>query len=377
MLSLSASVTHILLQPSGANWLLKLEQQTQENLDYNDHYYRQRLRALQAVDEMADNLFTRLEDYGLLGNTYIFYTSDNGFHIGQHRLQPGKSCGYEEDINVPLIVRGPGVPANHTTDLVTSHTDMAPTFFDILKIPQRDDFDGTAFPVTGPGIQAGDSNRREHVSVEYWGFAGGEGIYDGNSDTSLSTKIHAVDIHTDTLHENNTYKAIRILGPGYNLYYSVWCNNEHELYDMNVGFEPRIFSCFASIWKRNADRLNSQLDPGQLQNLLSPSGPDLSTLLGTNIPMAKVVARLDSLLFVLKSCKSRSCQRPWQILHPDGDVLTLGDALASRFDYFYEVEQQRVTYDFCSNGYLVEAEGPMWESQGVVYRDGLEWHQWV
>lgn len=182
MLSLSPSVTHLLSQPSGANWLLKLKQQTQENLDYNDHYYRQRLRALQAVDELVDGLFTHLEDYGLLENTYIFYTSDNGFHIGQHRLQPGKSCGYEEDINVPLIVRGPGVPANHTTDLVTSHTDMAPTFFDILKIPQRDDFDGTAFPVTGSDIQFGDSNRREHVSVEYWGFAGGEGIYDGIAD---------------------------------------------------------------------------------------------------------------------------------------------------------------------------------------------------
>lgn len=57
-------------------------------------------------------------------------------------------------------------------------------------------------------------------------------------------RFHAIDIHTDTLHENNTYKAIRVLGPGYNLYYSVWCNNEHELYDMNVGFKPPIFPVF-------------------------------------------------------------------------------------------------------------------------------------
>lgn len=33
---------------------------------------------------------------------------------------------------------------------------------------------------------------------------------------------------------NNTYKSIRLLGQGYNLYYSVWCNNEHELYDLSV-----------------------------------------------------------------------------------------------------------------------------------------------
>lgn len=36
------------------------------------------------------------------------------------------------------------------------------------------------------------------------------------------------------LHEHNTYKAIRIVGSGYNLYYSIWCNNERELYDMDV-----------------------------------------------------------------------------------------------------------------------------------------------
>lgn len=33
---------------------------------------------------------------------------------------------------------------------------------------------------------------------------------------------------------NNTYKALRVLGAGYDLFYSVWCNNEHELYDLTV-----------------------------------------------------------------------------------------------------------------------------------------------
>ena len=34
---------------------------------------------------------------------------------------------------------------------------------------------------------------------------------------------------------NNTYKALRIIGKNYNLFYSVWCTNEHELYDLKVG----------------------------------------------------------------------------------------------------------------------------------------------
>lgn len=33
---------------------------------------------------------------------------------------------------------------------------------------------------------------------------------------------------------NNTYKSIRLYGEGYNLYYSTWCSNEHELYNLNV-----------------------------------------------------------------------------------------------------------------------------------------------
>ena len=107
----SASLFHrlIIAQPSGANWVLDLPKQTEENEDYNDHLYRQRLRALQAVDELVNELFERLHEKDLLKNTYVVYSSDNGYHIGQHRLQPGKSCGYEEDVNIPLIVRGPGI----------------------------------------------------------------------------------------------------------------------------------------------------------------------------------------------------------------------------------------------------------------------------
>ena len=124
---------------------------------------------------------TRLDQHGVLGSTYIFYSSDNGFHIGQHRLQPGKSCGYEEDINVPLIIRGPGVDENSTADIVTTHTDLAPTFFKLLGISPRSDFDGAAFPITRDGITEAFKARREHVNVEYWGFAAGEGIYDRRS----------------------------------------------------------------------------------------------------------------------------------------------------------------------------------------------------
>jgi arylsulfatase A-like enzyme len=129
------------------------------------------LRALQAVDELVDGVFKKLEDYKILDNTYIIYSSDNGYHIGQHRLQPGKECGYEEDINIPLIIRGPGVAENVTTELVTTHTDLAPTILKLIGEKPRPDFDGSAIPVDKKAIAAAEKQWHEHVNVEYWGFA--------------------------------------------------------------------------------------------------------------------------------------------------------------------------------------------------------------
>lgn len=141
-------------------------------VDYNDHFYRSRLRALQGVDELVESLVERLEASDQLDNTYIIFTSDNGFHIGQHRLPPGKTCGFEEDIRVPLLIRGPGVPAGFVQDAVTTHIDLAPTIFDLAGIPSRPDFDGTAIPLTP--YSAGP--RHEHVTVEYWG----RGVMEGD-----------------------------------------------------------------------------------------------------------------------------------------------------------------------------------------------------
>ncbi|KAJ5833279.1 arylsulfatase [Penicillium riverlandense] len=294
-------------QPSGANWIKTLKRQNETNVEYNDHFYRTRLRALQAVDEMVDGLFARLQLHNILDNTYVVYSSDNGYHIGQHRLQPGKSCGYQEDINIPLIIRGPGIAENATTDIVTTHTDLAPTFFQLLGIPLRPDFDGDPIPLTQRQIEDVHEERQEHVTVEYWGSP----------------------------------NALRIKGEGYNLYYSVWCNNEHELYDMTTK-----------------------------NNYLSHK------ILDTDL--AKVVPRLDSLLLVLKSCKGQVCVKPWKALHPRGEVVTLEDALHARHDNFYEIEQTtRVRFEECARGYILDAEGPQFDEGKMILRDGLPWYEWI
>jgi N-acetylglucosamine-6-sulfatase len=72
--------------------------------------YQRRLASLLAVDEAIERIVNELSAEGALANTYIIFTSDNGFMQGQHRLHQGKFAPYEESIRVPLMVRGPGIP---------------------------------------------------------------------------------------------------------------------------------------------------------------------------------------------------------------------------------------------------------------------------
>lgn len=110
-----------------------------------------------------------------------------------------------------------------------------------------------------------------------------------------------------------------------------------------------------------------------MHNLYSSNGsyPADMRLLGTGLPL--VIDRLDSLMMVLKSCKGSTCVEPWEVIHPQGDVNSLSDALQVRYDSFYE-KQTRVSFNRCELGYIIDAEGPQAPYQ---YRKGWDWHSWV
>jgi N-acetylglucosamine-6-sulfatase len=110
----------------GDNPPLSLEQKV-----YMKELHRKRLQSMLAVDDMVGALIKALHDSGELDNTYIIFTSDNGFHLGQHRLGAGKWTPYEEDIRVPLIVRGPSVPEGRTLQHIVLNNDLAPTIADL------------------------------------------------------------------------------------------------------------------------------------------------------------------------------------------------------------------------------------------------------
>jgi N-acetylglucosamine-6-sulfatase len=303
--------------PSGVSWVHELPKLNQTLIDYHDEFQRSRLRALQSVDEMVDSLVKSLEDKGLLDNTYIIYTTDNGFHISQHRLPPGKECPFEEDIHIPLMIRGPGVPIGETANVVSSHTDLTPT---ILKLAggERPNLDGHPIPLDAEALSAPKSG--EHVNVEFWGEATLEGKYGSPFDDPETTS-------------NNTYKALRLIGEDYNILYTVWCSGEREFYDVSR-------------------------DPSQMHNYHDPHHTPSQIhydLLGRSFK--HVMNRLDALLMVTKSCKGRECHEPWRVLHPDESVATFADALHKSFDAFYE-GQPRVSFSSCVKGHVISEEGP-------------------
>jgi arylsulfatase A-like enzyme len=90
--------------------------------------FRERVRSVQAVDRMVGRIRATLRAMGVAQNTFIVFTSDNGFHLGQHRLTAGKRTPFDEDIRVPLIIAGPGVPHGAVTSEVAGTVDLAPTF---------------------------------------------------------------------------------------------------------------------------------------------------------------------------------------------------------------------------------------------------------
>jgi N-sulfoglucosamine sulfohydrolase-like protein len=83
-----------------------------------------------------------LQDSGELERTLFIYTSDNGFFHGEHRIPNGKVQHYEPSARVPLVIRGPGVPAGATQQRQSVNVDLAPTILDAAKAKAGRTVDG-------------------------------------------------------------------------------------------------------------------------------------------------------------------------------------------------------------------------------------------
>jgi N-acetylglucosamine-6-sulfatase len=89
--------------------------------------YQHRLETLLSVDDAVEKIVDDLQSRGALANTYLIFTSDQGFMQGQHRLHQGKFVPYEPSVQVPLLIRGPGIPAGSQPRALVWNGDITST----------------------------------------------------------------------------------------------------------------------------------------------------------------------------------------------------------------------------------------------------------
>lgn len=116
------------VQQQKPSWIKRLPKLSEKQIAEIDAFYRNRLRALQAVDEMLENITNFLQEEGIQDNTYLFYMGDNGQHLGDYRLPAGKRQAYDTDIRVPFLARGPGIKGAQKVTEVVMSVDLLPTW---------------------------------------------------------------------------------------------------------------------------------------------------------------------------------------------------------------------------------------------------------
>ncbi|WP_373324761.1 sulfatase family protein [Reticulibacter mediterranei] len=231
-----------------------------------DQLYRKRLQSLQAVDRAIATLYTTLQKTNQLNTTYIVFTSDNGFHLGQHRLPAGKQTAYEEDIHLPLVVRGPGVPAGKTVDQITGNIDLAPSFADMAGVKPASFVDGRSFLPLVHGNMP--TTWRQSYLVEHW-------LQQNSAHPQTNLGLQESD-DPDQETDISGSKAAKIVIPEYHAIrtkdylYVEYSTGEKELYNLKT-------------------------DPAELSSLAATAGPLL-------------LKSLSERLATLKSCKMDTCR---------------------------------------------------------------------
>lgn len=240
-----------------------------------DNDYRMRLQSLQAIDEGIEKIVNTLKANGQFDNTYIFFTSDNGYHMGNHRQLTGKIAPYDEELRVTMIVRGPGVPAGKTLDVLTGNIDLAPTWAELAGAKAADFVDGRSLvPLMRDNVPA---QWRQEFAIE-------NGVYQATQTRAAATPAPNTSAELleppdqdDT--ESNALPAAQraTLGvPAFRgirtqtLSYVEYITGEKEYYDLKA-------------------------DPYQLQNLAAKMDP-------------KILAQLSARVKELAACKAAACR---------------------------------------------------------------------
>ena len=129
---------------------------------------RRRAEMLLAVDEGLGRILDALEARGILDETFVLFTSDNGFFYGEHGLSLERRLPYEESIRAPLLIRYPPLAhAGSVIDELVTSVDIAPTVLDVAGVPIGEQIQGRSLV---PLFRDEATDWRQSVLIEFYTY---------------------------------------------------------------------------------------------------------------------------------------------------------------------------------------------------------------
>ncbi len=105
-------------------------------------YWDKQLESLRSIDDGVKQVIDTLGALHRLRNTYVIFTSDNGFFFGEHRLIGGKFLAYEPSTHLPFLIRGPHIRADTESGELVGNIDVAPTILELAGVTPDKSVDG-------------------------------------------------------------------------------------------------------------------------------------------------------------------------------------------------------------------------------------------
>ncbi len=136
-----------------------------------DQNHRDRVGVLLSIDDLTKEIVSTLQDVGVLDNTYILFSADHGYHLGNWRLPQEKMWPFETDVRIPFYMRGPGIAAGSTVDVMALNLDIAATLLDFAGLDVPASYDGRSMRplvVSDAGDDAVTANAKMEAARDAW-----------------------------------------------------------------------------------------------------------------------------------------------------------------------------------------------------------------